>query len=505
MRLGSPTSKSRFRLRPEPFDLLWAVIAPVLALALRDPGLLDPGDLYFSIRPAYEYAFVTSACAIVSFIAFRISDGMSRFFSVRDVLAVGAAVAAAIGSSSVILFVFTRLEGVPRSTPLICGLVMSAGLLFARMAARVLHGQDWGAAMPSSPAKDVRRVVLIGVDRFAATAIKLIDSQRPRTTQIVAALDSRRNFSGRVIGDVKIVGDIEDFGDIIEEYAIHGVAVDEVWICDDARVPAPSVALIEAQCELLGLRLLPISEALNLTPPARIKSAVPAMPPTEPPPYFNLKRFLDVVAASLLLVLLLPVLLIVACLTVFDVGAPILFWQQRVGVRGRKFFLYKFRTFQAPFDANGERVPEAQRLSRVGRMIRASRLDELPQLMNVLVGDMSLIGPRPLLPQDQPADPSTRLLVRPGITGWAQINGGTMVNADEKDALDTWYVRHASLALDIRIVANTIRFLLTGEKLNDDAVREALTFRNVLAKTETASRGSVAFTPLGAPRARSPD
>jgi lipopolysaccharide/colanic/teichoic acid biosynthesis glycosyltransferase len=160
-----------------------------------------------------------------------------------------------------------------------------------------------------------------------------------------------------------------------------------------------------------------------------------------------------------------------------NVGSPVLFWQLRVGQHGRKFLLYKFRTYRAPYDKSGVRIPDDQRLSKLGRMIRAARLDETPQLLNVLVGDMSLIGPRPLLPQDQPRDPSLRLMVRPGITGWAQINGGTIVTPEEKDALDVWYVRHASLGLDLKIIFGTMIFALTGEKMNRAALEEAMRWR----------------------------
>ena len=106
-------------------------------------------------------------------------------------------------------------------------------------------------------------------------------------------------------------------------------------------------------------------------------------------------------------------------------------------------------------------------------MLRQTRLDELPQLLSVLVGDMSLIGPRPLLPQDQPADPSVRLMVRPGITGWAQVNGGSLLTPEEKEVLDAWYVGHASPWLDLRILAMTLRSLLRGDRRSEAALDEA--------------------------------
>ena len=128
-------------------------------------------------------------------------------------------------------------------------------------------------------------------------------------------------------------------------------------------------------------------------------------------------------------------------------GLPVLFWQQRIGQGGRRSVLQKFRSLRPPFDWRGQRVADRQKLSFIGRLLRQTRLDELPQLLNVLVGDMALIGPRPLLPEDQPANPATRLMVRPGITGWAQVNGGKFLTPEEKDQYDEFYIRNASLVV----------------------------------------------------------
>src|SRR5262249_50719514 len=144
-------------------------------------------------------------------------------------------------------------------------------------------------------------------------------------------------------------------------------------------------------------------------------------------PYFQVKRVLDFVFALLFTVLLSPVLVCVSVLVALDVGTPLLFWQRRLGQGGRGLQVYKFRTMQSPFDRLGESLPENRRVSATGHLLPTAGLDELPQLLNVLVGEMSLVGPRPLLPEDQPADPTIRLMVRPGITGWAQVNGGKQI------------------------------------------------------------------------------
>jgi lipopolysaccharide/colanic/teichoic acid biosynthesis glycosyltransferase len=484
MRLRSPTSKSNFRLKLSPFDICWAVAAPFVALGLRDPGLLELADFPRELPSTYQYALVTIACSILAFLLFKVSDGMSHFFSVHDVLAVCGAVAITVVSSSAILFFLTRMEGVPRSTPLIYGLVLGSGMIFARTVVRALHKETSPRRESidlNSASRNLRRVLLIGVDRFSAMTIKLTDHQHPRTVQVVAALDAREALLGRSISGVKIVGRAQDLGAVVDEYAVHGVDVDEVWLSDAAAfLTDADLAELTAQCAERDLKFARISEALNLTPriaPSSLASPDDAEPAFEPSDYFKLKRVIDVMASSALLVALLPLALIAACLVLFDVGVPVLFWQQRIGLHGRKFLLYKFRTYHAPFDKNGARTPEERRLSKLGRAIRAGRLDEIPQLLNVLVGDMSLIGPRPLLPVDQPNDPRLRLSVRPGITGWAQINGGTIVTPAEKDALDVWYVRHASFWLDLKIAVSTALFALSGERMNHSALAQAMDWR----------------------------
>jgi len=486
MRLRVPTSKTKQRAKLAPFDVLWAIAAPFIALALRDPSILEQSDAFGDFGPAYQYAFTTIFFAFLSFLLFRISDGMSHLFSVNDVLAICGAVTTTVASSSLTLFVLTRMEGVPRSTPLIYALVLAAGLIVVRTMARVSHVEasvnEEPEEAPALSPRHVRRVLVIGADRFAAAAIKLVDCQRPRTTQIVAALDPRMQFHGRAISGVKIIGPVEELEGVVDEYRVHGVDIDEVWLSDDAdALPGEALDLLREQCENRGLKLKRIAAALNLEPRAREQPRPVAPVPVDEiglTDYFKLKRGLDILASASLLVALAPLAALAACLVLYDVGAPILFWQQRIGRHGRKFLLYKFRTYHAPIDRSGNKIAEEDRLSRLGRGIRAGRLDEIPQLLNVLVGDMSLIGPRPLLPIDQPSDPRLRLSVRPGITGWAQLNGGTFVTPTEKEALDIWYITHASLALDLKIGIKSLLFSITGgEKMNHAAVEEAVRWR----------------------------
>jgi lipopolysaccharide/colanic/teichoic acid biosynthesis glycosyltransferase len=171
------------------------------------------------------------------------------------------------------------------------------------------------------------------------------------------------------------------------------------------------------------------------------------------------KRLFDLCAAGLLLLLVSPVLLVVAILVCLRHGKPVLFGQKRPGYHGQPFFIYKFRSMTNARAADGSLLPDAQRLTGLGRFLRASSLDELPELLNVLRGEMSLVGPRPLLMQyleRYSPEQSRRHNVLPGITGWAQVNGRNALSWQDKFRLDVWYVDHWSFWLDIRILFMTL-------------------------------------------------
>jgi len=176
-----------------------------------------------------------------------------------------------------------------------------------------------------------------------------------------------------------------------------------------------------------------------------------------------MKRLFDVLISLVVSILVFPVALIVALLIRLRIGSPVLFRQQRPGLRGEPFEMIKFRTMSDARDADGNLLPDAERLPRFGRLLRATSLDELPELWNVLRGDMSLVGPRPLLVEYLPlysAEQARRHEVRPGVTGWAQVNGRNALSWEEKFALDVWYVDNRSFSLDLRILWLTISAVL---------------------------------------------
>jgi len=175
------------------------------------------------------------------------------------------------------------------------------------------------------------------------------------------------------------------------------------------------------------------------------------------------KRLFDIAVAATALIVLSPVLLLLALLVWFLLGRPVMFCQVRPGRHGQLFRMIKYRTMREAIDDDGTPLSDAERLTRFGRFLRASSLDELPELWNVLKGDMSLVGPRPLLVEYLPLysdEQARRHDVRPGITGWAQVNGRNAISWEEKFALDVWYVDNRSFWLDLRILALTFAKVL---------------------------------------------
>lgn len=190
-----------------------------------------------------------------------------------------------------------------------------------------------------------------------------------------------------------------------------------------------------------------------------------------------IKRFFDIVVAAILIIIFAPFLLIIFALIWLKLGSPVLFSQTRPGYLGLPFNVYKFRTMRNTVDSVGNLLPDSDRLTSFGIFLRSTSLDELPSLWNVLKGEMSLVGPRPLLMEYLPLyneHQNRRHDVRPGITGWAQVNGRNAISWDEKFSLDVWYVENQSFYLDIKILF--------------------LTFKKVLARNDIAESGEATMS-----------
>jgi lipopolysaccharide/colanic/teichoic acid biosynthesis glycosyltransferase len=452
--------------------------SPWAALYLRNGALVTNGDWI----TAGSYCLVSLVCSLLAFQILGINNTIPRYISLGDLLKITKVVLGGQLMTALVLFTFTRLDGIPRSVPTIQALVLGTGLVAYRGLVTFIESRRRHADLP--PHETRESVILVGLNDWSVLVMRFLRAQAPERWRVIALLDQDTRWVGRSVNGVQIFGPPDQLETVIEEFATHGVRTDRVVVAVEVGgLSEEALAEVERVCARRDIALVFINQCFALGSVERAaqasdKGADPLptgdfLPDILPSPYLRFKRPFDIVGAVVLILFLLP-LLVVTVITVFlDVGSPVLFWQQRVGRGGRELQVYKFRTLRPPFDQKGQRVPEKQRTSRVGRLLRLTRIDELPQLANVLVGDMSLIGPRPLLPRDQPPNSAPRLTVRPGITGWAQVNGGTLLSPTEKDALDVWYIRNVSLWLDLRIIGMTFFRLVKSDRRCEEALAQA--------------------------------
>lgn len=201
-----------------------------------------------------------------------------------------------------------------------------------------------------------------------------------------------------------------------------------------------------------------------------------------------MKRLFDIIVAATALILLAPFLLIIGLWVRINMGSPVIFRHVRPGLNGKPFAMVKFRTMRDPYEIDGRPAPNVDRITPLGRRLRATSLDELPELWNVLKGDMSLVGPRPLLMDYLPLyspEQARRHQVRPGVTGWAQVNGRNALTWEQKFAFDVWYVDNRSFWLDLKILFLTVYRVVRRDGIN---MSEAVTAERFLGSREEASQ-----------------
>ncbi|NDB70081.1 MAG: sugar transferase, partial [Methylocystaceae bacterium] len=446
MRVSTPSSKTRKYLRLSPLDLALLLASPFLSLAIRGPEFIEPANFPASLPPTYEYALLTFLTSLPFFLFFRASDSVSHFFSARDILSIAAATLCSVAASVYTVFSLNRLEGVPRTVPVIYGLILIVGLISSRIIARAMYERREGKIDLNkrlTSANELRRIIIVGLDSFSLAAIRLMDAQNPHTTEVVAIISLDGKYADRSIAGVRVFSDLSGLETIIEEYRIHGVMLNEIWLSDNSdSLPKETTDLLQRQSDKLELQFKKLSEALNLIPNHADQniSEIYEVEYDAEKTYLKVRHLVDIFLSAIVALIFIPIYPLIMLLALFDVGTPIMFWQLRTGWKGHKFLLYKIRTLRDPLDDEGNIRTDSERMSKIGAFLRTSRLDEIPQILSVLVGDMSLIGPRPLLPRDEPHDNRRRLSVRPGITGWAQVHGNELLNPDERNALDCWYI-----------------------------------------------------------------
>ncbi len=476
-----PSSKSSLSRRLAVEDLLVAFLAPCLAFWLREAPFPADGQL----EPYVIYLGVATGFCALFFVQFRLAHGLPEFFSFHDALQIVRASGCAATATVVLLFTLTRLELIPRSIPPLHFLTLTAGLIGLRVLRRAIaQRREVAAAVDISHDKE-RGVIIVGAGRLAWFYIRLLDTFAADNRRIVGILDEDKSLRGRSIFGHVVLGDTGEASALLDDLSQHGIDVRCFIICERDREKAQLLsARLKTLCLERGLDLEILAEQIGICSAERAESFVDNQSDdghslTETPPgggnaFVGWKRLIESALAVVFVLAFSPLFALTGLLVAIGLGAPVLFWQRRIGRNGRAICIYKFKSLRNPVDANGRRLTDVERLTSVGRFLRATRLDELPQLFNVVMGDMALIGPRPLLLVDQPADQSVRLSVAPGLTGWAQIHGGKLVTAEEKNALDEWYVRNASLRLDVAILLRTLVIVLTGDQRNEDRLSAAL-------------------------------
>jgi lipopolysaccharide/colanic/teichoic acid biosynthesis glycosyltransferase len=467
-------------LRSLLFDLFLVALATVAAAVTRDNFEIVPARL-ISLIP---YLVITLSVAGFVLPTFGINRSPWRFTSMKDGLRIIGATITVMLSSVAIGFLANRLDGVARALPVIQVLLIISFLVGVRVLARVSHDRRVRAA--PAPSDGAETVLVIGLNRLAELYLQCLaelDSGHVR----IAGLLGEEGRVGLSVHSHPVLGTPEQIASTLRRLETHGVFVDRILVAiprDDlspavqdalSQIQETTTICIEYLAERMGLQSPPAGSAVAMPASAEtVSSALTAVNQAfDQVPYHRVKRAIDLVGSAVLLVTVAPLFLAVGLLVAADVGLPLVFWQQRPGLRGRAFKLHKFRTMADAYCSEGQRKSDDARISAVGNFLRRSRLDELPQLFNILKGEMSFVGPRPLLPVDQPIDSRSRLLVRPGLIGWAQIKGGRQISPDDKAALDVWYVRNMSFMLDLKILLETVPMLIFGERVTETAIIHA--------------------------------
>jgi lipopolysaccharide/colanic/teichoic acid biosynthesis glycosyltransferase len=469
-------------------DLLLVAFATIAALILRDNLEIAPARL-IQLLP-YLIATVLAGVPVLHLAG--LNRTLWRFSALVDYLRVILAVIVTVLLAMGFGFIFNRLDGVARSLPILQGLLMVSALIGVRVAMRLRHADRNRDPLPvSGPSGRQQAVLVIGLNAVTELFLRSVEEFARDRIKVAGLLGRGERHRGRLLRLYPVLGLPEELEGVLASLEVHGVLIDRLVITVrfDQLSPAAQAALLQVEkssnieLDFFAERILLNEDGRRKARDSNAASEQDDPDPAPPPkvdlqalasrPYFRCKRAIDASLAAAALIVLAPVILLVGVMVVLDVGFPPIFWQQRPGLRASPFRLYKFRTMRAAHDRNGRRVPDAQRLSIIGRFLRRARLDELPQLINILVGEMSFVGPRPLLPADQSPAFADRLAIRPGLTGWAQVKGGRELTAADKAALDIWYLGNASLPLDLLVLLATVRMLVFGERRDQHAVHSA--------------------------------
>lgn len=468
-------------------DVVIAGASAATAFVLRENFDLR-GDHIAAFAPYFVCSLLSAAVVLPMLGTQRI---IWRFTSFTDYLRLLSAAAGAVSLTVGLIFVFNRLDGVARSLPLLHVFILVALLITPRAFYRLYSMRRLARRAKLKPLQlaehsgNAEHALVLGLSSLTEAYLRAVHEFAPHKVRIAGLIGRHAGHSGRLAASYPVLGVPEDIEGIVERLRVHGVNVQRVVVTVpwDALSQAARDGLercrrawgIHLQLIAVDLGLIEWQGA-DLTPePGGMRAPdglIFTISQTEIErlarnSYWRLKRLCDVALAASLIVLLGPLFVLVTGVVALLIGLPVTFWQERPGLGGRHFRLHKFRTMRP---ATVGRQSDDARTSVAGSLLRRSRLDELPQLWDILRGEMSFVGPRPLLPRDQAPEFRARLLVRPGLTGWAQVIGGRAISARDKAALDVWYVRNASLWLDLKVIGLTVPVILRGERTHSDVI-----------------------------------
>ncbi len=474
-------------------DVFLMCFATLLAFVLRENFEVSPDRL----SQAAIYILATAVASVIVFFAVGTNRTVWRFMTLVDYLRVAEAVVLIIFGAVSATFIYNRLDGLARSLPVLQALSGVALLVAARVLHRLSHERHQqrkasATFLQFAKGETQATVLVVGITPVAEAYLRAAAEFVPGHIKIAGLVGRTGRHVGRLVARCPVLGVPEDIEDILDRLDVHGVTIDRIVVAtafQSLKADQRSALLQVERSRAIALQFLAEDMGLDggseqSSPNAgrgRAAAASDLCFEIEPAElqeiaqrrYWTAKRAIDCLAAATALVIFWPLMAIAAVFVAATMGSPVLFWQQRPGLGGRPIRLYKFRTMRDAHDANGRRLSDAERVSRIGNLMRRLRLDELPQLLNVIRGEMAIIGPRPLLPCDQSDKYRARLLVRPGVTGWAQVVGGRDISPEDKAALDIWYVRNASLALDLEIAARTIPMVFLGERISRPLIDRA--------------------------------
>lgn len=458
------------------FDAAIAVATPYAAIILRDwmngEHVYDPAFL--------AYATTSAAVSFGSLCAARAFRIDWRFFSFSDAVKWSFLITLGVAAGLFAGFLADRLDSVARSVPFI-HLLMQAGLTIGVRA----FGGRFPGSQPAAQRMRPASVLVLGCNATADVYLRAVDNLSHGTMEVAGLLTDDPTMVGCTFRGRKIIGVYAHLQEAIATLKVHGQEISRIVVAAAADDMTPEArATLNRVRTAMGLPVVNIYELFSTATHDQPEDNTLYESQFETLGlYWAFRRAFDLVGAAALLVLLSPLFGIVAAAVWLDLGSPVIFWQRRLGRSGRSFTVYKFRTMRHATAPDGSTLPDHARVSALGHALRSTRLDELPQLLNIMLGHMSFIGPRPLLPVDQPNEVAQRLSLRPGLTGWAQVTGGVLVDPEDKRALDLWYVIHANLWIDVKIVFKTVAMLFRGDVLNQRTIDEA---RAWLAAREAA-------------------